>query len=175
MTEPTEEWRPIAWASGYEVSSLGRVGSWRPVRNLAKPPTERRLLRLSVDKDGYRATTVYVDELPTKRRVCRLVAEAWHGTPPAGAVVRHLDGSRNNDTPGNLAWGTVQDNSDDMKCHGTRVVGNDVNTSRLTEADVRLILKSDRGHSDLAREFNVTPCAIWHIRAGRTWKHVERS
>lgn len=51
----------------------------------------------------------------------------------------------------------------------------DVNTSRLTEADVRLILKSDRGHSDLAREFNVTPCAIWHIRAGRTWKHVERS
>lgn len=172
---PPEEWRDVSWAEGYEVSSYGRVASWKPYRNMAKPPKTRRLLTLSVDKDGYQKTTLFQGKTRKTFRVCRLVATAWHGEPPEGFVVRHLDGSKTNDTPSNLAWGTPQENSDDMLNHGTRVVGNAVNTSRLTEADVRLILKSDRGHSDLAREFNVTPCAIWHIRDGRTWKHVERS
>lgn len=169
-----EEWRPILWAEGYEVSSFGRVSSWRPLRNMAKPPTERRLLRLTKDKDGYNTTTVYVGGLPIKRRVCRLVAETWHGVGQDGCVVRHLDGSRNNDVPSNLAWGSVQDNSDDMLLHGTRIVGNRVNTSRLNEADVVNVLASPKGHSALAREYGVTPGAIWHIRVGRTWKHVGR-
>ena len=168
----SEEWRTISHAEGYEVSSFGRIGSWLPRRNYAPETTERRILKLSVDKDGYARTTLYIKGNPRFFRVCRLVAEAWHGSPEEGQVVRHLDGSRDNDIPSNLRWGTPKENSADSKKHGTARRGEDINTCKLSEEAVIEILKSDKGPSELARQYGVTPGAISHIRKGRSWNHV---
>jgi len=169
-----EEWRPVLQASGYEVSSRGRVASWLPERNKAKAPMERRILKLYSDKDGYHKAVLRAENKRVDVRVATLVCEAWHGARPFGMVVRHLDGSKTNNTPENLIWGTPKENSADSLLHGTRVDGSNINTSKLSEEQARFVLTSPLGHSELARLFNVTPCAIWHVRAGRSWKKLHR-
>jgi hypothetical protein len=167
------DWKKIPWATDYEVSSNGKVASWKPIRNFAKKPTEKRFLKPSKDKDGY-FRVVIRDNNNKKRylRVCRLVAEVWHGVPPKGFVVRHLDGNNQNDNIENLKWGTPKENSQDAIKHGTVRKGSSINTSKLNEYQVIEALQSNESHSFLARKFNVTPGAIWHIRQRRTWKHV---
>ena len=165
-------WHPIPFAPDYFVSDTGVVASIKPMRNFAKPPNTPRSLTTQPDKDGYLKVVLRIDGVPKTMRVCRIVCWTFHGPPPKGQMVRHLDGSKNNDTPDNLAWGTPKDNSQDMLTHNTRVQGDRVNTSRFTEKQVKFIRQSERGHSDLAREFGVTPSAIWHIRVRKAWKHV---
>lgn len=172
--EPIEiEWRRIPWAAMYEVSLEGRVASWRPYRNNAPAPTSRRLLNVQRDKDGYSRIAIF-DNDGVKRyvRVCRLVAELWHGSPTEGQVVRHLDGNNQNDNAWNLKWGTPIENSRDSKVHGTWVHGRRVNTCKLTETQVTEVLTTCASHTELARKFGVTVGAIWHIRNRRSWKHV---
>jgi hypothetical protein len=166
------EWRQIKWAPGYDVSDGGQIRSWLPERNFAPVPTTPRLRKLAVDKDGYHKVTFAIGGARKDARVCALVAEAWHGPRPQGAVARHLDGSRTNDTPANVVWGTPQENSDDSNRHGTQVRGSQVNTSRLSAEAVAVIKASALGHSALARIYGVTPSAICHIRKGRAWNHV---
>lgn len=173
MSALQREWRRIPWAPHYEVSNDGLVASWRPYRNFAPPPKERRILKPNRDKDGYARVGFYVDGVLQSWRVCRLVGMVWLGTPPDGFVIRHLDGSKDNDTVENLVWGTPKENSLDSQAHGTWVHGDRVNTSKMTSDQVRDVLKSDKSHAELARQYGVTPCAIWHIRAGRTWKWLQ--
>lgn len=102
MDGPPETWRPIpalpllGIPSGYEASDQ------RNVRRAGRKP-----LTAGLDKDGYR--TVKLGGRP--RRVAVLVQLAWAGRPE----VRHLDGDRTNDRPGNLAWGSRVENEQDKK------------------------------------------------------------
>lgn len=112
-----EEWRPYPkFEAFYEVSSLGRVRSLDRV-------TPRRVIRgrmraRNVDDLGYVCVTLSVGGSGSTRKVHRAVCEAWHGPAPEGLVCRHLDGDPLNSTPGNLAWGTVAENSQDQLRHG---------------------------------------------------------
>lgn len=168
-----EEWRPIEDEPGYDVSNFGEVRSHKPVRNFAKPPVEPRILKFKRDKDGYRSVSLHQKGRGGRDyRVHQLVCAAFNGPRPNGALCLHNDGDNDNNRPDNLRWGTAKQNSDDSKDHGTWVHGRKTNTARLTEDDVRYVRSSADGHSTLAKKYDVTPCAIWHIRAGRTWKHV---
>lgn len=170
--QPKEVWRRIHNAPNYEVSNLGRVRSHLPYRNndTSKLP---HLLKPSKDKDGYKKVILRIDGKRKDFRIAVLVAEAWHGPRPEGQIVRHLDGSKANDIPKNLKWGTPKENSYDAKQHGTYVHGARVQTCKLKENDVKTIKRSTESHAELAKKFNVSIGAIWHIRAGRTWKHVD--
>jgi hypothetical protein len=170
MSALEREWKSVPWAADYEVSNDGLVASWKPCRRFAPPPKERRILQPSFDKNGYAKVVLKVGDSKQYWRVCRLVGFVWLGDPPDGHVIRHMDGINTNDAVSNLAWGTPKENSLDSRLHGTWVHGKRVNTSKLTEQIVDEVLKSDEGHSSLARRYGVTPGAIWHIRAGRTWK-----
>lgn len=167
-----EVWRTIHNASNYEVSNLGRVRSHLPYRNNA-PALFPHFISPSSDKNGYKKVVLRIDGKRKDFRVAVLVAEAWHGPRPKGLIVRHLDGSKDNDIPRNLKWGTPKENSLDAKMHGTYYHGHKVNTCKLKESDVKVIKCSSESHTELAKKFNVTVGTIWHIRAGRTWKHVE--
>lgn len=170
----TEElWRAIPWAPGYDVSEYGQIASWKPVRKNNPTPKERRLLKPARDKDGYARYTL---QGPASKkmyvRACRVVASVWYGGPSPGMVVRHLDGDNTNDHYTNLRWGTPAENIEDSIRHGVLVRGSAVNTSRLSEQQVRVILASKETLSELARKYDVTVGAIWHIRNKRSWKHV---
>lgn len=157
----SEEWRPVPGFEGqYEVSSLGRVRSWT------------RVLRLSVATGGY--LNVSLGRAGGTHSVHVLVAAAFLGPKLPGQIVRHLDGTRQNNRVGNLAYGSYRDNSADSLAHGTRPVGELKPNHKLKALDLpdirsRLGKESD---SAIARDFGVNAAAIRHIRVGRSWRHV---
>lgn len=156
----TEEWRTAPEDPRYEVSSLGRVRS-----HVRGAP---RFLRPGTLKDGYLGVTLGRNQY----RVHRLVLSAFVGPCPTGMVARHLDGDPSNNVLSNLAWGTQAENWDDKRAHGTATVGERVNTSKLTAADVRAVRASALPNRDLADTYGVTLSTIRHIRARLTWRHI---
>ena len=106
MAVQAERWRPIPGHRGYEASSEGRV------RSVARTLRDGRaaggvVLVQQEDRDGYRTV-----KLGARRvRVNVAVQLAFAGRPE----VRHLDGNRENNGPGNLAWGSRTENEQDKK------------------------------------------------------------
>lgn len=103
-----ELWRAIPGVdSDYEVSSLGRVRSWKRHNGTAVPriltpfPNERGYLRFAVSLLGGRQRTIPVH---------KAVAAAFHGECPGGQEVRHLDDDKLNDSAVNLRYGTRMEN-----------------------------------------------------------------
>ena len=175
MSNSVEDWRQVKNEPGYEVSSLGRVRSWKPIRNNAKVPDAPRLLGPGIDKDGYSRVVLYQNGKGKKDyRVSALVCAAWNGDRPNGNVVRHLNGIRSDDRPANLAWGTAAQNSKDSKDHGTWIHGEKVNTSRLTKEKVIEIYGMEGTCEEIASKYGVTFSTVSHIKTKRTWKHVTR-
>lgn len=113
-TAPTV-WRPLQDFSRYEVNELGQVRSWRPYRGDDGP----RFLSPSPGKGGYLKVALQGSAGSRTVFVHRLVAAAFHGPCPEGHEVRHLNGDRLDNTPGNLTYGTSADNKADMVAHGT--------------------------------------------------------
>lgn len=116
-----EEWRPVARYEGvYEVSSQGRVRRIKPapgvkVGRVLRPSTATRYLTVALSQGGK----------PKTHYVHRLVCESFHGPPPfEGAHVLHWDDDRENNTPGNLRWGTVSENMHDAVRNGGYRNGN---------------------------------------------------
>ena len=112
------EWRTVPSLPGFQVSSEGQVRSLdrivtysdgRRVRYRGQPKAQSSL-------NGY----LYIGAKGRHWAVHRLVAEAFHGPCPEGAtLVRHLDGTRDNNIPANLRWGTKSENGLDSVTHGT--------------------------------------------------------
>ena len=105
--------RPLPGFSGYSVTPYGGVFG-----------RHGRLLSTWTDKDGYKHVNVALGEgkdAPRRRLgIHVLVCLTFHGPKPTPKhQVRHLDGSRDNNVPSNLCWGTQQENSDDRYIHGT--------------------------------------------------------
>jgi len=168
----TEEWTPIPFAPDYFVNKIGQIASMKPMRNCGKPPLSPRIVRDSLDRNKYRRVVLRINDKRCYWRVSRIVCWVFNGSPTDKTLVRHLDGNNQNDVPENLVWGTAKENSADSIRHGTLRRGSEIHTSKLNVDQVKFIRQSNRGHSDLARELGVTPGAIWHIRARRSWNHV---
>lgn len=113
------EWRAVPSLPGFEVSDEGQV------RSLDRTVTYRdgrnyfyrgQMKAQFPSPAGY----PYIGARGRQWAVHRLVAEAFHGPCPEGmTLVRHLDGSRDNNTPDNLRWGTKSENALDSVAHGT--------------------------------------------------------
>jgi hypothetical protein len=158
------ETRPIIGLSKYLAREDGEV-----ISHWGKAP---RPLAGGTDKDGYRKM-VLIDDAGNRRHVRRasLVCEAFHGPRPAKMVVMHLDGSRTNDAPANLSWGTQSQNCLDKWKHGTAQVGSRNNRAVLTEDDVRYIRSNpDKTGVQLAKELGKPKSAVYQMRTGRSWK-----
>jgi hypothetical protein len=168
------EWRDAPGFPGYKVSSTGLVVSqkrWGLNRVSVNYPG--RLLSTQLDRDGYVRVALMRDgRTHYGVSVARLVCEAWHGAPRNSAVVRHLDGSRANNTPDNLAWGSHKDNVHDAIAHGTFVRGERVHTAKLTAAQARQIFADARSNAAIAADFKITPGAVWFIKTKRSWVHA---
>ena len=108
-----ETWRPVRAlrrkaipARLFEASSKGRVrtlprtlSDGRGIGGVGLLPDE--------DEDGY----LWVKGGGLRVAVAVLVCLAFHGPPE----VRHLNGDRQDNRPGNLAWGSHKDNERDKR------------------------------------------------------------
>ena len=103
----------------------------------------------------------------------------FHGLPPTPKhQTRHLDGSRDNNSRTNLAWGTKKENEDDKLKHGTHGsqlhinAGEKHGSAKLTNEQARQIYNSDKNGVLLADEYQITRATVSKIKTGRTWQHA---
>jgi len=117
------------------------------------------------------------------------------GLLPEGHHVCHICDNPGCFNPAHLFAGTPADNLADMarkgrsnagkkqpigdrhwsKVRRDEVRGSANGNSKLTEADVLLILKSPERNVRLAEKFGVTDALISAIRKGRVWPHVTKA
>ncbi len=76
--------------------------------------------------------------------------------------------------PRHLSWKTNAENQVDRIRDGTHICGELSYNSRLTDEKVRQILVDQRTGREIAEEYGVSEPTIWHIKRGRSWKHVPR-
>ncbi len=161
---------PIPGFPGYMADSLGYIWSiatnWRGYG--------RRPLTQSVNNHGYYIVRVYRDGKRINQPVHKLMCLAFHGEKPSEShEVRHLDGTKINNIPDNVVWGTRSENAQDRTKHGI-AKGWFGNNQKLTKNQVVMIKKIYRigmGVS-LAKYYGVTPTTIRNIAKGVTWKSV---
>ena len=165
----TEQWLPINGFHGYEVSNLGRVGTWRRGGARHALPTQRRILKPVLNRSGYIQCTLRVDGNKFTRNIHRLVLEAFVGPCPDGMECAHNNGNRSDARLVNLRWDTRKNNHFDKIRHGTAQRGENQWYSRLTKQDVLEIRKSGESPRELSIRFNVTSAHIHHIRKRKCW------
>lgn len=165
MTDTDLVRRDIPGFPEYQADSDGEIWSVRNHNGLGS-------FRICKQFNGkYYRVNLYQSGLRYRRDVHVLIATAFHGKKPDGAICRHLDGNRNNNRPENLRWGTYKENVHDRIAHGTMGV-------KLTEAKVKEIIAciaDGQVYRDIAKRFGVGMDAISCIARGQTWKHIPRS
>lgn len=103
--ESVEEWRAIADAPGYDVSSFGRVRSWR-----GRQPA---VCKQQLDSQGYLKLVMQLGSKGSTKQssVHRLVALAFcRRAHEDHKVVNHKDGNKLNNYFSNLEWVTHSEN-----------------------------------------------------------------
>lgn len=156
-TTRKERWRQIPDFSSYDVSSLGRVRTWKS-RSRGRP----KAMRQRKDDDNYYRVTLQSDAgKKCVKRVHILVARAFLG-PARKHLVLHKDGKRHRNMLSNLEYGTYQDNNDDKYIHGTHGMGEQNSQAELTKRQVKKIyrLKGVKTQVDIAEEFDISRQAV---------------
>lgn len=107
-----EIWKRIEWSPDYEISSWGRVKSYK------QDKINGKLIKLTPSKNGYIEVNLY--NIYTKKikriGVHRLVAEAFIPNPENKPEVNHIDEDKENNYYKNLNWMTSKENCN----YGTR-------------------------------------------------------
>jgi hypothetical protein len=156
------EFKPVPSCPGYLAGSDGSIVG-----------KSGKLLKLRVSEFGYLMFEAQIDLHGKRVYAHAAVCEAFHGPRPRGQEVAHLNGVRDDNRPENLKWKTRSENHADKRDHGTHVQGEKIKWAKLTEDDVREIRKRTESTPVLGREYGVSSAAIWLIRTGRNWKHVQ--
>lgn len=107
----------------------------------------------------------------------QLILEAFIGPCPEGMEACHYpDLTPNNCALSNLRWDTRLANREDARKHGTLTRGTRINTSKLTEDQVRIIrseLEQGASQRSLARKFSVEKTTIARIGQRKIWSWLE--
>ncbi len=170
----TELWRPVRGFEGYyEVSDQGRVkrvagGAGARLGQALKPGTTVH---------GYRFVILSVCGTVYPRLVHREVLRAFSRPMRADQTdTRHLDGDKSNNQLRNLQWGSKKENQADRFTHGTDSSGEKCYNAKLTESQIREILKlwetRTLSQPELAKQFGVTRGAIGSIVYRKSWKRL---
>ncbi|AZL13817.1 hypothetical protein CXR25_14045 [Brevibacterium aurantiacum] len=117
-----EEWRPVLGYEGYyEVSSLGRVrGVDRTYETRPGVIAHKKaaIINGGMTVDGYPLVWLTRNNKRVQKTVHVLICESWHGPRPVGLVACHIDDVKTNNTPSNLRWGTISENTYDKVRNG---------------------------------------------------------
>lgn len=165
MADIPEIWIPVLGHDGYEVSNLGRVAVIKNGKRVLRTPNSATHY-LSV---SFRRRPE--DRAQKSKTIHSLVAEAFIGQRPSGAVIRHIDGNRYNNEAKNLSYGTPAENVYDDIRHNVRK-GSNNGRAVLDERHVvliRLLLEKGIGTSKLSRILGVNIGTIHAIKTGRNW------
>ncbi len=168
MQQHTQEeiWRPIpGWEGLYEASTHGRIRSLdRTVcdirgRNL---PVRGRILKGGLHSFGYPRVLLCRNNRVYSKNVHSLVLLTFVGPLPEGGHARHINGNPADNRLVNLAYGTVSENMQDKRNHGTSPQLNRTHCPRgheYTPENTGLMSRSDRPNpSRYCKKCNADGC-----------------
>ena len=174
-----EQWREVKeYGVGYEVSSWGRVRSFRnrgPKGGIGKVP---RFMTQRLENNGYFRIGLRCPIEMKKVAVHRLVNYAFHAeTWFEGAETNHIDGNKQNNHASNLEWVTRSQNMKHAYAIGlqlpTILKGSRSGASKLHEDDVQQMLWLFHvalcTTVELAKEFMMSIVQIRRIIRGKSW------
>jgi hypothetical protein len=173
---------PIPGHDGYFAERDGSIWSNQPLRGHGVRAIHR--LRDSQSSNACKHRVVYLKRpgrQPGQKRsvqkyVHSLILLTFVGPCPAGSECRHLDGNVNNNSLGNLCYGTPKENASDRVRHGNQIRGERHYRSRSTEKLVSIIdgLRL-RGftYKKIGKRVGLSGQTVGHIARRETWKHVE--
>lgn len=159
-----EIWKNIPSLPGYQASSDGRIRKGQTVLGVLSPCySQEGYPRYSVKRKGKNISiTGHI-----------LVCEAFHGKKPTEKhEVRHLDGSKNNNHPGNLKWGTRKENIKDQIAHGTSNHGERNGRAVLTRnivEEIRDKYKNGTSGHKLLKQYKISKTQMYRIINFEQW------
>lgn len=171
-----EEWRDAPGYDGfYQVSSVGRVRSWKKYRsNRRKKP---RLLKPDLNTWGYKYVILYKNQKGNHELIHRLVAKAFIENPLNKLQVNHIDGDRENNCVENLEWVTNKENS--AHAHELGLIDNrgvKNGQSKLTREDVLDIRNAYRlgcfSYRDFEGAYGISNSCVSMIINEKRWRHL---
>lgn len=173
-----ERWKPVLGFQGIaEVSDHGRIrtvdrvtshghrraGQLRKVTYTGTPDAtgRRPYAAVLLSKNGKKHLVL----------VHRAVLEAFVGPCPTGQQCRHLNGDSRYNWLGNLCWGTLQENMEDQRKHGTLARRERHGHAKLTETSVANIRQQARKKSvaEIVASVPVGQSQVRRILAGESW------
>lgn len=173
-----EQWKQISGFDRYAISSYGRVKRLSSI-TCAKAG---HILKPAVRGGrggwhGYLFVTLCGDDGKSNGVIHVLVAEAFIGQRPSGAVVNHKDGDRHNNRMENLEWVTQSQNVLHAYAAGLSDARGEANgQAKLTDEDVREMRRQATGqrgqYAMLSRKFGISPRQVSDIVKGKAWGHL---
>lgn len=174
---PIEEWRDIPEFEGlYQVSSEGNVRSLSHLSSNAKRYKGRMLKSATGGKQPYAGVRLSNGAIKKHRTVHTLVAEAFLGPRPDGMVINHIDGNKRNNRASNLEYCTFQDNVRHAMRNNLLNRGENVPTSKFTEAQAKEVLalsKQGKKFSEIAALTGISPRHVRNIAKGECWGYLQ--
>lgn len=167
-----EKWVPARGFPGYDVSSCGRVRSWRIPGHEQSRRSYPRIVSGFVNWAGYRLIGLRRDGRVVRQQVHRLVLSSFVRPPGAEEVAAHLSGDNSDNRLANLAWVSREENESHKKTHGTALVGERHPQAKLSAEQAKEIRRRRRAGerlSALAGEFGVSESTVSLIGRGRLW------
>jgi hypothetical protein len=174
----SEIWKNVVgYESLYQVSDLGNIKSLdKYIKGKGNSIVLRKgkILKKSIDKDGYLITGLTKDGVLKTKKIHRLVLEAFTPNPHNKPQVNHINGVKNDNYVNNLEWVTQSENEKHSYCILGKKVRKGINSNlcKLTEKEVLEIRKSILSRSELAFKYNVCNGTIDKIINRINWKHL---
>jgi hypothetical protein len=172
-----EIWKYIPqYDKKYQISDDGKIKSLiNRYGNICN-----KILKPSMDRDGYLLIRLYKNQNNKTYKVHRLVLETFVGPCPLGMECRHIDDNRANNKLNNLRWGTHKENIQDSIQKGTHYCsghrGSTFTFAKLNEKQVRIIkylLKEGYlTQKEIAKIFDVNPRTISAIKNNISWNYI---
>lgn len=165
------DWRPVVGFEGfYEISNFGAV---RRCDDSIKSHSTEAHRKASATKGKYFRVTLIVHAKRRTYTVHDLVAAAFLGSKPEGALVDHKDGDTFNNSPENLEYVSAQENVRRGIVKSIKATGLPRITAKLRADDIpeiRRLSALGESRAELGRRFGVPPSHVSNIVLGKRWK-----